>query len=80
MEVLLGEYVPKPPDHIPVVTPVTEPTKFTVGLFAQLVTSGPAFAVIGAVKVVTVTLVLADGQLVLSKISTEYVPAGTEIA
>jgi hypothetical protein len=58
-----GEKVPDPPVHIPVVTPVTVPAKFTEGLSAHTIMSGPALAVIGALNEVTFIVADVPGQV-----------------
>lgn len=60
--VLEGLKVPVPPDHIPVVTPVTDPFKLAVGLLAQTIILGPALAVMAAVNEVTVTVAVVAGH------------------
>jgi len=77
--VLPGINVPLPPDQIPPVAATTLPFKVTVGNVAHKVWFGPALAVIGDGKEVTVTVAEVGGQSVASPISTVYVPTPTEI-
>jgi hypothetical protein len=65
-ESLSGENVPFPPDHVPVLTPVTVPFRLTEGDPAQNVWSVPALAVIVDAKAVTVTESVTGWQSVVS--------------